>query len=274
MGIYDSTGANINACYDVIGNELGQAFDISGDEIYSGNNTFNVMTYNVQLWSGRNANETLVRSIFNSTNPILVGLQECRDVGTGVYVPDTFPYGAIGTVEGVNNPVAQMSTIPFTDFTAYKYVTGLRGYTKCYVTINGKTIAWFNTHVELYTGEFDATGQHALQMNEIFNVVGQEDSFILTGDFNVDGSVEYNDCLKQFVDAGFNMCNWTQETGYVDTWFNGTTIATATDSAPTDNIITSPDLPITNIEYNTQKLSLTSGQIDHIPIIATIEIQD
>lgn len=269
MSIYNVSGNELSSCYDVSGNSLDKAYDVNGNEIFSSvpSNTFKVMTYNVQLWSGRNGNETLVRGMFDSTDPLLVGLQECRDVGTGIYVPDYFPYGAVGTVEWVNNPVAQMSMIPFTNFTAYKYTNGVRGYTKCYVTINGKTIAWFNTHVEISSSE-----QHGLQMQEIFEVVQEEETFILTGDFNVDSSDEYNDYVKPFVDAGYNLCNWTSQTGWVDTWFEGTTVETATDSAPTDNIITSADLAIRHIEYNTAKLAVTTGQIDHLPIIATIEI--
>lgn len=275
MSIYSVFGNEVFSCYDVDGTELYNAYDVGGNEVFAPTptNTFNVMTYNVQLWGGRNGNETLVREIFSSTNPLLVGLQECRGVGTGGYVPDTFAYGAVGTKENVNNPTAIMSNVAFTDFTAYSFTNGItREYTKCYVTIGGKRIAWFNTHMDYYTGEFSPTSNHALQMNEIFDVVSQEDSFILTGDFNCYGAQEYNDCIKPFVDAGYNLCNWTNETGYVDTWFQGFTVDTATDKQPCDNIITSADLTITNIEYNTAKLSLTSGQIDHIPIIATIVI--
>lgn len=279
MSIYDVSGSELNSCYDVNGNELSYAYDVNGNEIFNSipPNTFKVMTYNCQTWTGRSGNETLMRGIFDSTRPLLVGLQECGNVGTGVYVPGTFAYGAVGEVANVNNPVAQMSNVPFTDFEAFSYASygisgSLRGFTKCYVTIDGKTIAWFNTHLEFYTGDFSPASPHALQMDKIFEIISQEDTFILTGDFNVLGSQEYNDCIKQFVDAGFNMCNWTQATGYVDTWYEGTTIETATDSAPTDNIITSADLAIRHIEYNTAKLSVTTGQIDHLPIVATIEI--
>lgn len=272
--IYDIDSTQLSNCYNKQGTSLDEAYDVSGNEVFSSGQTvtFNVMTYNVQLWSGRNANTSLVEGMFESTNPLIVGLQECRDVGTGGYVPDTFAYGAMA--ENVNNPTAIMSQIPFESFASTIYTGGVREYTKCYITIGGKRIAWFNTHVEGYT-EYDSSNywnQHVSQMNQIFEIISEEDSFILTGDFNVEGSQEYNDCLKQFVDAGFNMSNWTQSTGFVDTYFNGTTVANSTSKKPTDNIITSPDLTITNIEYNTAKLSITSGQIDHIPIIATIVI--
>lgn len=271
MGIYDVLGNEIFTCYDVEGSELSYAYDVDGNEIFSPmpSNTFNVMTYNCQTWTGRSGNETLMRGIFDSTNPTIVGLQECRDVGTGGYVPTPFPYGDVET--GINNPTAIMSKTPISNFQSFAYQNGSnRGYTKCYITVFGKTIAWFNTHIEQSISQ-----NHDLQIKEIFDVVSQEDSFILTGDFNMRDTTEmYENCVKQFVDAGYNLCNWTTQTGWVDTWYDGTTVATATDKAPADNIITSPDLTITNIEYNTAKLSLTSGQIDHIPIIATIVIQN
>ena len=276
MSIYDIRGEPLLNCFNTSGIKATGAFDVSGSPVFSAD-LFNVMTFNVQWWSGLNGNQTLVDGIFNHTAPIIVGLQECRGTGTGGYVPDTFAYGTVAT--GASNPTAIMSQIPFSDFTSHTFAMNLsetRGYSKCYITLNGKRIAWFNTHVEYYNSiNDDRYATHVSQMGEIFAAVSNEQTFILTGDFNVlcknKSSQAYTDTIKQFADAGYNMSNWTDETGFVDTWFNGSTVEGSSQKYPCDNIITSSDIQIVDIEYNTAKLT-AGGTIDHIPIISTIRI--
>lgn len=276
MSVYDVNGTSINNCYNENGTGIHLVYDANGSQIPIVSELVNVMTFNVQWWSGLNGNQALISGIFDDTTPIIVGLQECRGTGTGGYVPNTFAYGQVAT--GATNPSGIMSQIPFEDFTSHTYSKSVetRGYSKCYITINGKRIAWFNTHVEYYDTLNDSRYPiHVLEMKEIFEATQTEDTFILTGDFNVlcksKSDQAYTDTIKQFADAGYNMSNWTDETGFVDTWFNGSTVEGSSQKYPCDNIITSSDIQIVDIEYNTAKLT-AGGTIDHIPIISTIRI--
>jgi len=279
MSIYDKNGNELVACFDIIGDNLAQAYDISRNKVFLDGGVFNIMTFNIQRWGGLNANKALINGIFSSTTPIIVGLQECGGNGTGGYVPDVFAYGQVAT--GATNPSGIMSQIPFEDFTSHTYSARSgesRGYSKCYITLGNKRIAWFNTHLEYYDVINDSKyPTHVSQMNEIFAAVQQEQTFILTGDFNVlaksKNDQAYTDTIKQFVDAGYNLSNWTDETGFIDTWFNGSTVAGSSQKYPCDNIITSSDIDIVDIEYNTAKLT-AGGTIDHIPIISTIIIPE
>lgn len=273
MSVYDKSGNPLSACYDKSGNALERAYNINGNAVFEPK-SLNVMTFNIQRWSGLNGRADLMQSIFADSEPILVGLQECGNSGTGGYVPGTFAYGQSAT--GATNPSGIMAQVPYEDFTSHTYSKSVetRGYSKCYVAINGKRIAWFNTHLEYYNTITDSRYPiHVLEMGEIFDAVQQEETFILTGDFNVlcknKNEQAYTDTIKQFVDAGYHMANWTDETGFVDTWFNGSTVEGSTQKYPCDNIITSADISLSNIVYNQRKL-MAGGTIDHIPITATL----
>lgn len=279
MSIYNIDSQNISKCFDSSGNILHNAFDVSGNNVFTGIDAVNVMTFNVQAWSGLNARTALIGGIFKDTSPIIVGLQECSNKGTGGYVPNTFAYGDVAT--GAATPTGVMSQIPLEEFTSHIFaVKGreLRGYSKCYITINGKRIAFFSVHTEYYNVINDGTYSiHVSQMSEIFNAVREEQSFILTGDFNVicksKSDQAYADTIEQFASAGYNMANWTGDTGFVDTWFSGSSVSGSSQKYPCDNIITSKDIKIIEIEYNKAKLT-AGGAIDHIPIVAKISINN
>lgn len=274
MAVYDKDGSQVAGVYSKEGTALTQAYDVAGNPLMS---SFTVMTFNIQRWGGLNGNTALIGGIFSKYSPDIVGLQECGSNGTGGYVPGTFAYGQVAT--GATNPTGIMSQIPVTDFTSHTFTTRYgeqRGYSKCYITVNGKTVAWFNTHVEYYDTLNDSRyPSHVAQMREIFEAVQAEDTFILTGDFNVlcknKTDQAYTDTIKQFADAGYNMANWTDDTGFVDTWFSGSTVSGSAQKFPCDNIITSADIGILDIEYDPDKLT-AGGTIDHIPIIAYLSI--
>ena len=103
--------------------------------------------------------------------------------------------------------------------------------------------------------------------------------FIITGDFNFYirevGDDEYNNSIQLAIDRGYNSAQ--NEHSLFMTYYNGNTIEDSTLITAPDNIITSSNIRITNTEVETTKL--TDGlcieyniHIDHLPLIATIEI--
>lgn len=275
--VYDKNGNVLNSVYSKNGEPLSTAYDKDGNVIFSSADLYNIMTFNVQRWAGRNSDNALLNTIFDNYNPVIVGLQECGYQGSatkGGYVPVPFPYGALGTM--ATNVTGILSKIPFTDFECHKYATNSdenREYTKCYIDLGGKKTAWFNTHIQNYSSWYDekyTAGQ--AQAKELFDAVQEEQTFILTGDFNCFAMnkehPQYNDFWKQFEDAGYNMANWTDERGFNKTWFNDTT---GESGNATDNIITSSDIEIVNVIYDRTKIDYQSASvIDHIPVIATV----
>ena len=156
-------------------------------------------------------------------------------------------------------------------FTAYtQKASETRGYEKTYITVNGKQIALFNTHMET----IGSYAVHVAQMKQLFDDVQTENTFIAIGDFNAEchstSDAEYTDTLKQWVDAGYNMVNW--KATFTDSWFNGTTVAGSNYKCPCDNIITSQYINIVRWVYDPIKLEYESGAIDHIAVVAYLEV--
>lgn len=274
MAVYDINGAELSAVYDVDGNRLSQAYDINGDPLLS-TNKITVMTYNIQYFGGRNSNQAMQERIISTYNPDIVGLQE---LGGGSGMPALgatlfadYPYQFIGSD---TNRSAIVSKIPLENptFTAYAVkASETRGYEKAYITVGDKRVAFFNTHLETKGGN-----PHIAQAKELFDELQKETTFIVTGDFNVEchstSDAEYINVVKQFIDAGYRLSNWTSKTGFIDTWFNGVTVDSSSYVCPCDNIITSADIGISNIVYDPIKLEYESGAIDHIAVIVELMI--
>ena len=269
--MYDINGNVINPFYSSTGDTLYDAYDINGNILYQ--NKITVMTYNIQKFTGRNSNQEMQTRIMNAYKPDIIGLQE---LGTGMPALGTtlfanYPYQFIGSETNKAGIVSRivLSNPTFTAYTSKASET--RGYEKAYITVNNKQIALFNTHLEVKGGT-----PHIAQAIELFDELQEETSFIAIGDYNVEchdtADSEYTNVIKQFVDAGYNLSNWTTETGFVDTWFNGTTVEGSSWVCPCDNIITSADIDITNIVYDPIKLEYTSNVIDHIAVIAELTI--
>lgn len=271
MSLYDINGNVLSSASDVNGNSIPTGYDINGNP-----NTFNspyltVMTYNVQYWGGRNGMEAVISDIFMNNKPDLVGCQECPNDGT---IMPRFMRGSWGGT-GTKSPLRVFYNIPCTDrsMKIYDSISGdeYRGYMKFKINVAGKDITVFNTHIEVL-----GTTQHYSQPAELLAAMNQEEYVIALGDFNVETHSktgnEYPQACKPFIDAGYNLCNWTDETGFVDTWFGGSTPTGYI--CPCDNIITSPNIDVLDIVYDDTKLLFDNGQaIDHIPVIARLEVK-
>lgn len=277
MAVYNVEGNSINTIYGNSGSALIQAYDINGNPLISVSPvSFTVMTFNVQWFTEINSDETLLEEIFNAYDADIVGLQEVRTGNGNIPEPGKtvlearYDYIYQGNQ---NNKTAIASTISLSNVSANLFSVGSRGYQKAYFTVGGRTICWINTHLE--TSSYES--QKVAQAQEVFNLVQNENYFIITGDFNTVcksvNDTEYTTIMKQFVDAGYNCANCTEQHGFIDTWTSGSTAIGTW--YPCDHIITSPNISINTVIADTTKIdvaSQTSQSIDHLPLIAYLTI--
>ena len=277
MPIYDINGSNIQSVYGISGNRIPQAYDIDGNELMSV--SLVVMTYNYQWCNGRN-NLEYQSSIIEEYNPDIIGLQEAGN-GRNREFPSIaqqalvdHPYKYMTNYYNYN---AIASKLQLTDVSEviYTYENDEKWtYQKCYLNVGGKTVAWYNTHLTWKSGETQA---RASQAQELLADVETEDYVIITGDFNMFGSDvssdEYIGIGKPFVDAGYNMVNWAGSDGFVKTWTDADSATSLNEFRyACDNIIVSPNISIDSVVFDTTKLSMGSGTLDHVPVIAHLTI--
>lgn len=281
MAVYDINGTSITPVMDLAGDELPQAYDLDGNELLG--HTLVVMSYNYQWCTGRNTAEvqTIIRDKYK---PDIIGVQEAGKQQSQTpefptIVPTVYAeynWQSISAHFNFNGLISKirLSNVTDTDYTEYD--DEYWSYQKCYIEVGGKTIAWYNTHLTYKTDAATLLRKYA-QATELFDDVETEDYAIITGDFNMYGdslqSADYIGIGKQFADAGYNMANWTADR-FVKTWTNSST-ATSLDefTYACDNIICTPNIEITNVVFDTTKLTMGSGSIDHVPVIAYLNIK-
>lgn len=282
MAVYNIYGNQLATVYDIDGTLLPAAYDINGDEIISGGQKrIKVMTYNVQWFSKINSQQSMQNLIISKYNPNIIGFQEFTKTTTiptvGQNMLIDYPYKQLSAHV---NYMGIASKIAINDATSVDYTTQdtaaeteRRAYQKCYIMVGGKRVAWFNTHL-CYA---NSAPKYA-QITELFNAAQQEEYFIITGDFNSvclsASDADYIGMYKQFVDAGCNLANNSPTAGFTKTSTPNTTAASLADlTYTTDSIITSGNIDILSVVFDDTKLSYLDGNpIDHIPIIAEIEV--
>lgn len=280
MAVYDKNGNPLTAVYDKSGNRLLQAYDKNGNPLMSDPepSEFVVMTYNVQDFSELNSNETMQSEIINTYKPDVIGFQEFQ-IAARNYIP------AIATrlltdysieMGNYGHKNALVSKYTMTGFTTVPHTTQTmdgQSYSTAHITVDGKDILLVVAHVT--TTNYEATKIE--QIHEVYEAVQGFDYFIIMADFNtrVDSveHAEYTTIMKQFVDAGYNCANCTEQFGFNDTWTDGSTAEGVW--YPCDNIITSASIDINNVIIDTTKIDFaaqTGQKIDHLPIIAYLTI--
>lgn len=272
MSVYSVDGESLQNVYEVSGESLSQAYNINGDPML-GPSIFVVMEFNIQWWEGINANTSIMNSIFSAYTPHICGIQETGQSGTLKYIGTQFQEGKAMTGL-VNNP-AFLFNVPYSDYGQGVYTSQgneTRGWQKCNVVIDGKTVAVYNTHLEN-----DIRSARIAQAMEMLDMLKNEEYFICIGDFNFGGtsysSEQYIAIAEPFIEEGFNLANWTTDTGIVNTWFNGTTVDGSTQKYATDNIITSSNILINDVVYDQRKIEAETGLvIDHIPTVVWLTI--
>lgn len=290
MAIYNVAKSELYESRSVNGSETSNAYDVSGNVVFtkSGSINLRVMSYNVQWFTNLNADVDVQDEAFGTQAPDIVGMQEMSQ-GSGYPSIDGIPaniylnrkgFSYVNMVTRMVNKVALASKYPVTDFREIPYTnygSQLRSYLKCYISIGGKRIAFYNTHLEPYHGETQIAIR-ASQAQQLLADIATEDTFILTGDFNTDlcfdvSGTDYINVVKPMIDAGYNVANANpNRDGFMPTWSDSSDFSS--NLYVLDNIITSSDIAMNTVWRDMYKITHNPNNygIDHVPIIADLEI--
>ena len=256
---------------------------------------FQAMSFNICRWAGLNGNAGLLDSLFADYNVDVAGFQEDSSNSTingntvATYLGSKFAHvvfseptvgnwfrKAMASKYELNNHESVQFTQPSAD-------SGLeiRSYHKAYISWRGKNIAIYNTHLHYIPPSApDVTSQIQTylipEVEQLIADMSQEPYFILLADTNIDCPDKqtqfYTSVAKLFVDAGFNMANWSAEFGHYATCFDSSTLAKQ--PSYVDTVITSSNIDIVKITVDTRKIGASAGTqaIDHLPFIAYLNI--
>lgn len=283
MAVYTINGDVVNTLYDKNGSTINQAYDINGHVVYQPTaSSIRVATYNVGGWyigSGTNvpaANKTeyvnLQKSILSAVDADIVCFQEywnifCADGTTADSVIGEFftQQEKTDATTTWNGHVIASNGIVLNDYESIRFVnyySTAPGYEKCYINIGGRNVCIINTHLSTAAG-----GKKEPQSQEIFEAVANEPYFIITGDFNTE-TTDYDAIVKKFVDAGYNSANLNGSEYNFNTFYTSAGVG-----KPTDQIITSSNITISDVYVNSIKLTDDiNDKIDHIPLVAELII--
>lgn len=275
MGVYDIDGYSLNSVYNIDGQILSQAYDIDGNPLIETGNEITVMTYNTQWFSGINSNLSMQQSIFETYDPYIVGFQEFRLRKTDptpqvaqTLLQDYYYQNGEGTIEALASKTqfTDLQTVLFENY--YEYG---QGYMRAKISLFGHSVDVFVVH--LVTSDYETI--KVAESQEIFDAVDGLDYFIILADFNTvcksTADTEYTTIMKKFVDAGYHCANCTNQHGFIDTWTDGRSLQATW--YPTDHIITSSNIRITDVVADTTKITVaaqTRQVIDHLPLIAKL----
>lgn len=282
MAIYDINGNNLTEAYAPNGISLNSAYDKNGNIVFTSRLT--VMTYNVQWFTRINSQQAMQQKIISDYDADIIGVQELSQNGVipslGQLVFADYQYQQLSNHK---NYMGMMSKLPLSNIVIADYETQdpedasryneTRAYMMADITFGGKVITWINTHLCYLT-----TAPKYAQMAELFDIAEQKEYCIITGDFNnTASSVSDNDYInmfKPYVDAGYNLANCSPSAGFTKTCSDLTTATTTADLInPCDSIITSGNIDIVDVVFDTTKFSYLNGDpIDHIPVIAELQI--
>lgn len=281
--IYNIQEEPLDDAYSVNGNNLSTAYNVGGSKIWEKDSSepsepsaptiLTVMTFNIGEFYGRNTTSVLSH-IIDTYDADIIGLQEVYKTSLASAFSTVFsdyPYESFAS---------QVNKTAIVSKTALSASSGIfssqsieqRGYNKAYFQFNGKSICWFNAHLETTGG---GTAK-ASQARELYEMAIQEEYFIITGDFNTicrsTADEEYSTIMRQYLDYGCYSANCSEQFGFVNTW-SGDNSLSSSNSYPCDHIITSPNLPIESVKFDMYKTTISSSySIDHIPIIAEINV--
>lgn len=282
MSIYDVNGNDLFAVYSFTGQSVNKCYDYQGNEIDGGGGhddddyDLTVMTFNVQHWSGINADASLINKIIADYDPDIIGFQEGSLPASGFSFAEAYtPYDGTGIGIGSKIAVSNHQVVRYqTQSTQYT-----RYFQKGYITLKGKQIAVYNTHMEYVQYPVNAS-----QMQELRESAANDEYAIFLGDFNImyenKTGAEYLQSIKPWVDAGYTLANWvTGVKPFIETWFYGSSPVGHDDSdvdhsdLPCDNVIVTPNIMIVKKIYDRQKIAANTGlNIDHTPIICRLKI--
>ena len=256
-----------------------------------------VMSYNVDLFGAEavlsiNSQQALQSAIISANTPDIIGFQEftwgstvpeiaSQMLSAYTYVRPAYDSEGNWGALGVASKDILLGNLSFGMYSAGYQDNrhSARCYTKAYLRINGRRVAWFNTHLAFENDEIGKACRYG-EAEELYGLAMQESHFIITGDLNCQALSESDEedirIIKPFVSAGCGVANGTIDAGFNKTWGASTTATSTSDLTKCfDTIIVSPNISIKEVTFDTNKFNSeyqNGGQIDHIPIMATLEI--
>lgn len=282
MAVYDIDGNPISPVYGTGGSALENAYDINGNSLKETPDIV-VMTYNPQGFTKINSQSSLLTALIGEYDPDIVGIQEAG--WSNDWTSDATPFISGFTNKhrssDLTNPNGILSKLSWANVSEIQFSytdEETWGYSKCYITVGGKTVAWYNTHLT-WAGTATAQEGRRLQTAQLLADAEQETYVIVTGDFNVWGytfnSVDYVNVFKPWTDAGYKMANFDKSTHCIPTYTDATTASSIMDFTDgCDNIIISQNIDFVDVWFDDTKLDYLDGNpIDHIPVVATLKLR-
>lgn len=287
--IYDINGNALSAAYDLNGDSLQSAFNISGENVFSAQPlTLKVMSYNVGGWyigSGSNVPTAqkeeyiaLQTGMIEDNDPDVLCIQEyladfaADGTSALTMLQSLFPY-VHAVTSGTYFGRAICSKYPITNYVERTYTAEpSRYYDSCTITVNGIPLTCVNTHLGLTQANRDS------EISQLIAYLQTLDRFVACGDYNTmitpdsanTSSTAYINNVKPFVDAGFNTANFG-EFGFLLTCVD----RSSEEHLYLDNIYSSENIAIVNAYVDETKLTdAINDPIDHMPLIATVELED
>lgn len=265
--------------------DCGHPYDISDRLLTSAEGTkavLRMMTYNVGHWYSPSNLKDVIDDAFRTQNADVIAMQETTTNATLEsmdvqrylmgYGYCYFQYCTKPTgMSGVFNNHAVMSKLFCIGSKNVVYsdiASEVRMYSKRYIKIGNKRIALYNTHLE-----YPNTAIRYAQMQQLVADFSEEEYFIVCGDLNHDcktvEDADYINMIEPLIEAGYNVANCNPNgAGFLVTHGYGTQ-----DEGCLDNIITSPNINITNVRVDHYKYDAGHTQnIDHCPLLADLEI--
>lgn len=242
-------------------------------------NSLTVMSYNLQYFNGLNGDTEMQEDILEEYNPSVVAMQEFR--ADKIVSPKEAPFSSKYWNIFIGNerlPTAFATNYGLSNVTAHSFTNQVSGEDKGYVTaemkFKGKTIFLVSVHLTAADETYKV-----LQAAELYSLVQTKETFILMGDFNTStctstSATQYTNMIKQFVDAGYNVANCSEQHGFKYTWYQQSTTSSGL-KEPDDNIITSADFTMTNVRTDTIKVEAAGSQskkIDHVALICELTL--
>ena len=234
-----------------------------------------IMTYNVQNFTGLNADKDLQEDILEEYDPSIVGLQEIGQLfypsSVKEYLTDDY-WTLVSGNQPTKSAIASkygLSNVQYHDFTTNG--GQVKGYQTAEFKFKGKTIFFVNAH----TISSGSATENAAQCAELLNLVANKETFIIVGDLNTDLSstsgTQYVTCIKPFIDAGYKLANC--QSSFIGTYTSGKTDQGTWYSD--DNIICSADFTMSNVRRDTLKITAAGVQdkvIDHVALICELTL--
>lgn len=302
MSIYDVNGKAINAVYNIGGHKIGVYYDVDGNA-YSVTKTkigeLVAMSFNVGHWNSVNETPSGLNYLLDTYAPDLMAMQEYdekQSVG-GVQITNTIN-DYFSNFERAEWWAVGSPTYALNNAEALTFSTG-RTYQKMYITIGGKSIAVFNVHM---TWESLTSTKRITEAKELFDIVANEEYFIIIGDLNLTcrstTDRDYIEMVKQFEDAGYNVANCSPKAniayrypennnlayempdapsqGFVYTCTESTTSTYTDEWYAHDSIITSANIEIAQTEVDLFKTTTPVDyvKLDHFPLISYLTVYE